>query len=67
MSDYPKIIERTYKVYTGVQEYVSYGSDALKAGVSWTHRRSYWYESNAEDYAQRISEDYELVKIEKVE
>lgn len=68
MSEYPKIIERPYKVFTGEAEYVEdYGGGRVQTGVSWHYRRSFRLESDAEAYAERESEDYEFVKIEVVD
>lgn len=68
MSEYPKVIERPYKVYGGEQEWVT-GHDwnPERAGICWSFSRSFRLESDAEAYAERISEDYEFVKIEKKE
>lgn len=68
MSDYPKIIVRPYKVFTGEAEYVEdYGGGRVKTGVYWSYRKSFRLESDAEAYAERESEDYEFVKIEVVD
>lgn len=68
MSEYPKVIERPYKVYYGEQEYaLNYGYSQEATLVEWTYARSFRLESDAEAYAERISEDYEFVKIEKKE
>lgn len=70
MSDeYPKIIERPYKVYTGVPEYeYSYKDMAtIQTGVEWTYDKSFRLESDAEAYAERTSGEHEFVKIEKRE
>lgn len=66
MSEYPKVIERPYKVYGGEQEWVT-GIDwnPERVGISWSFSRSFRSEKDAEYYAERISEDYEFVKIEK--
>lgn len=63
---YLKIIERPYKVYYGEQEWVWYlNGKEERATVSWTYVRSFWSESEAETYAERLSEKYEFVKIER--
>lgn len=68
---YPKIIERPYKVYYGVQEYESVYNidgrfmDTTRAGLEWTYDKSFELELDAETYANRIAEEYEFVKIEK--
>lgn len=68
MSEYPKVIERPYKVYTGYQNEVMYVTGPTeKTYVDWRYDRSFRLESDAEAYAERISEDYEFVKIEKKE
>lgn len=67
MSEYPKIIERPFKVYVGEAEYVEDYSNLIQTGVSWSYRRSFRLETDAEAYAERESEDYEFVKIEKKE
>lgn len=61
-----KIIERPYKVYTGVQNYVATSFlDPVEWGtVEWTYDKSFWFEEDAESYADRVSEEYEFVKIE---
>jgi hypothetical protein len=66
---YPKIIERPYKVYYGEQEYkFSYDAGTLvKTEIDWTYDKSFHLESDANAYAERISEEYEFVKIEKKE
>ena len=63
------IIERPYKVYAGEQEYLdgNWGEDPQRVGISWTYSRSYRTEEDATAYAERISEDYEFVKIEEKE
>lgn len=63
------IIERPYKVYAGEQEYVdgNWGEDPQRTGVSWTYKHSFRNWVDAEAYAERISEDYEFVKIEEKE
>lgn len=63
------IIERPYKVYVGEQEYVddNWGEDPQRVGISWTYRRSFRTEQDAAAYAERISENYEFVKIEEKE
>lgn len=68
MSEYPKIIERPYKVFTGEPEY-EYGfqQELVRTGVSWTYQRSFRLGSSAETYAEKMSESYELVKIEVVD
>lgn len=70
MSDeYPKIIERPYKVFTGVPayEYRLEVKSLVWTGVEWTYDKSFRKERDAAVYAERISEDYEFVKIEKKE
>lgn len=70
MSEYPKIIERPYKVYTGEQEYDSGGYQSpgpMRTEVSWTYRHSFESESDAVGYANRAAEDFEFVKIEEKE
>lgn len=66
---YPKIIERPYKVYTGVQNYVfvSTPDGPHRGSVEWTYDKSFELESDADAYANRIAEEYEFVKIEKKE
>lgn len=64
------IIERPYKVYAGAQEYANSNwgdEDPQRTGISWTYRRSFRTEEDAFDYAQRLSERYEFVKIEEKE
>lgn len=63
------IIERPYKVYTGEQEYVSGNGfeGPQRAGISWTYKKSFEREYEAESYARFISEWYEFVKIEEKE
>lgn len=61
MSEYPKVIERPYKVYTGIWITNKYFPEGK---VKWSYNRSFWLESDAEAYAERESEDYEFVKIE---
>lgn len=63
------IIERPYKVYAGEQEYVdgNWGEDPQRVGISWTYKHSFREWRDAEAYAERISEDYEFVKIEEKE
>lgn len=66
MSDYPKVIERPYKVYMGEAEYVwMCGGKMDFTEVNYAYKKSFRLESDAEAYAERISEDYEFVKIEK--
>lgn len=60
MSEYPKVIELPYKVFTGV-------ANGYSGRVNWSHLRSFSLESDAEVHAERFSEDYEFVKIEKKE
>ena len=62
-----KIIERPYKVYTGVQEYISVSilDPVQRGGIEWTYDKSFETEADAEAYANRTAEDYEFVKIEK--
>lgn len=68
MSEYPKIIERPYKMYTGEQEYIDNGGrEAIRAEISWTYRHSFELESDAVAYANRAAEDFEFVKIEEKE
>lgn len=68
MSEYPKVIERPYKVYRGERddEY-DYAGGLASHHVEWTYGKSFRLESDAAAYAERISEDYEFVKIEKKE
>lgn len=54
------IIERPYKVYSGHES--RYDGD-----ITWIHQKSFNLRSDAEAYAERISEDYEFVKIEEKE
>lgn len=68
MSGYPKVIERPYKVFVGEAEYVdSWDEGLVRTGVSYSYKRSFRLESDAEAYAERMSEDYEFVKIEMKE
>lgn len=68
MSEYPKVIERPYKVYYGEQEYsLNYDDSLPETLVDWTYDKSFRLESDAEAYAERLAEDYEFVKIEKKE
>lgn len=68
---HPKIIERPYKVYTGIQLYTDEYSfedrstSVVRADVSWTYDKSFETEADAEAYANRAAEEYEFVKIEK--
>ena len=64
-----KIIERPYKIYTGVQAYIatSFLDPVERGNVEWTYDKSFKSEADAEAYADRISEEYEFVKIEKKE
>lgn len=65
---YPKVIERPYKVYVGTSEYVDRWDTGLeRVGIHYSYSRSFRLESDAEAYAERMSEDYEFVKIEKKE
>ena len=68
MSDYPKIIERPYRVYTGEPEYMlsNDGSQPLNR-IYWTYRYSFNLESDAEAMAERLAEENQFVKIEKKE
>lgn len=69
MSQYPKIIERPYKVYMGEQKYYMepFGGSLTRGDVCWGYSKSFRLESDAEAYAERIAEEYEFVKIEKKE
>lgn len=69
MSEYPKVIERPYKVLVGEPEYISGGWNEPDevVGVNYEYKKSFRLESDAEAYAERMSEDYEFVKIEKKE
>lgn len=68
MSEYPKIIERPFKVFVGEVEYVDcFSKGRVRADITWSYRRSFRMETDAEAYAERESEDYEFVKIEKKE
>jgi hypothetical protein len=63
-----KIIERPYKVYTGVQTWeYQYPQGSARSDVEWTYDKSFETEADAEAYANRTAEDYEFVKIEKRE
>lgn len=68
-----KIIERPYKVYTGVQRYTDEYSfedrstSVVRADVQWRYDKSFETEADAEAYANRTAEEYEFVKIEKKE
>ena len=61
------IIERPYKVYAGEQEYVggNWGEDPQRVGISWTYKKSFKRECEAESFARFISGWYEFVKIEE--
>lgn len=63
------IIERPYKVYAGEQEYVegNWGEDPQRVGISWTYKKSFEREYEAESFARFLSEWYEFVKIEEKE
>lgn len=66
MSEYPKVIERPYKVYRGEQEYSwPFNGATERTEVIWHYEKSFLLESDAEAYAERLAEDYEFVKIEK--
>jgi len=76
MSEYPKIIERPYKVFVGEAEEIEYlgeygGAEStwerVISDISWRYVRSFRRSSDAEAYAERKSEEYEFVKIEQVE
>lgn len=64
-----KILERQYKIYTGVQNYiaVSFEDPYQRGDIEWTYDKSFKTEVDAEAYADRVSEEYEFVKIEKKE
>lgn len=70
---YPKIIERPYKVYTGIQLYADQYSfedrstSVVRADVQWRYDKSFNLETDAEAYANRVAEEHEFVKIEKKE
>lgn len=68
MSEYPKIIELPYKVYTGEPEFVkNFDGSLYETGIHWTYQRSFQTESETNRYVQRASGFHELVKIEKKE
>ncbi len=69
MTDYPKVIERPYKVLVGEAEYIAggWGEADEVVGVNYEYKKSFRLESDAGAYAERMSEDYEFVKIEKKE
>ncbi len=56
--------ERPYVVEIGTFRYdFDWGSSkAAKTGVDWEFHRAFNHEHDAAAYAQRISEDYELVR-----
>ena len=60
MSDYPKVFERPYKVMSGFES-------EWDGDIRWTFLKAFHLESDAEAYAERMSEDFEFVKIEKKE
>lgn len=68
MSEYPKVIERPYKVYRGERDDpYDYAGGLTVHHVEWEYEKSFHLEKDAEAYAERIAEDYEFVKIEKKE
>lgn len=68
MSEYPKITERPYKVFSGEYEYLEdYDGLRVNTGVSWAYRRSFWTPEEADAYVENASSLYELMKVEHKE
>lgn len=66
MSEYPKIIERPYKVYSGKQKYIDRPcGESIRTEILWTYRHSFESEPDANVYATRAAQNFEFVKIEK--
>lgn len=65
-SEYPKIIERPYHVYSGQAEYVDSGrGQVTRTGISWTYDSSCANERSAQNVADHLSAHYQFVKIEE--
>lgn len=64
MSEYPKVIEHPYKVYTGELEY---GDTLVQAEIFWSYAGSYKSSDAAERVADRLGNAHEFVKIEEKE
>ena len=69
MSEYPKIIERPYKVYAvTTKKYRRLDRPwEIFPEEHFEFLKAFRLESDAEAYAERESEDYEVVKIEVVD
>lgn len=62
------IIERPYKVFTGnAKQWINSQNAAIMHEAHFEFSRGFHTRSDAEAYAERISEDYEFVKIEEKE
>lgn len=67
-SEYPKIIERPYHVYSGQAEYIGTGGGFVaRTGVSWSYESSHANEHAAQIAADRLSARHQFVKIEERE
>lgn len=66
MSEYPKVIERPYHVYSGRPEYVDAGGrQVTRTRISWEYESSHTSEHSAQIAADRLSARSQFVKIEE--
>ena len=66
VSEYPKIIERPYHLYSGQAGYIeTRGEPATRTLISWTYESSHTSEHGAQVAADQLSANHQFVKIEE--
>lgn len=63
----PKIYERPWVVERGDIVYYDSWTEPPTVGVEWQFIRAFHTQEDAEAYAERVSEDYEVVRARKKE